>query len=242
MAQTRPRQRDINLESAPQLLEYAAAADRIAADGPRSVLDWGCGLGQMTRLLTDRGLEVTAFDYRIDASGLEQRALTRYPGLTQTVTDDPLAIPFPDDAFDAVLSMGVLEHVMDPDASLEEIHRVLVPGGTFYCYKLPNRTSYLEAIARRAGLYHHGVAEFDRLYDVESATAIVRRHGFDVLEAQLSNMLPLTVPGRLTDALRVPIWRTSNGLARIPGVNRLATNVELVARARPNPSGTAAGA
>ena len=53
--------------------------------------------------------------------------------------------------FDAVLSCGVLEHVEDPDASLDEIRRVLQPGGTFYVYKLPNRASYLEAIARRLG-------------------------------------------------------------------------------------------
>ena len=63
----------------------------------------------------------------------------------------------------------MLEHVEDPDASLEEIRRVLVAGGTFYVYKLPNRTSYLEAIARRAGLYYHGELEHDRVYDVRSA-------------------------------------------------------------------------
>lgn len=220
------------------MLEYEAAADRIAADAPRTVLDWGCGLGQMTRLLTDRGITVTAFDYRVDADGIRQRDLSRFPGLTAMVSDDPLVIPFPDNTFDAVLSMGVLEHVVNPGASLDEIHRVLVPGGTFYCYKLPNRRSYLEAIARRAGMYHHGVAAYDRLYDLESASELVRDHGFDVLETRFANMLPLGVPGRATDVLRGPIWHASNGLSRVPGLNRLATNVELVARARPPVSAT----
>ena len=232
MAQTRPRPSDINLESAPQMLEYEAAADRIAADGPATVLDWGCGWGHMTRLLTDRGMKVTAFDYHADADGLEHRDLERFPGLTMTVSNDPLTLPYESGTFDAVLSMGVLEHVMDPGASLDEIHRVLVPGGMFYCYKLPNRRSYLEAIARRAGMYHHGVAEHDRLYDVPSAVGLVRAHDFDVLEAGLANMLPLGVPGRFAERMSVPIFRAGNGLARVPGLRQLATNVELIARAR----------
>ena len=62
--------------------------------------------------------------------------------------------------------MGVLEHVMDPGASLDELRRVLVPGGLVYCYKLPNRFSYLEFVARHTGRYFHGEAEFDRLYDL----------------------------------------------------------------------------
>ena len=241
MAQTRPRQQDVNLSSAPQMLEYAAAADRIAADAPATVLDWGCLWGQMTQMLVDRGVEVTAFDYAEDAGGVIQRDLPRYPGLVATISDDPITLPFADATFDAVLSMGVLEHVMDPDASLDEIHRVLVPGGTFYCYKLPNRRSYLEAIARRSGRYYHGVAQFDRLYDVASATAMVRSHRFEIVEARLANMLPLGIPGRLTDTLSMPIWRTSNGLARVPGLSRLATNVELVARALTDSSASSSG-
>ena len=43
-----------------------------------------------------------------------------------------------------MLSCGVLEHVQDPDASLDEIRRVLRPGGTFYVTNLPNRYSYTE--------------------------------------------------------------------------------------------------
>src|SRR5207253_7876123 len=132
---------------------------------------------------------VTAFDYRPDAKDGLQR-LERYPHLQVRVSADPRRLPFADHSFDAVLSCGVLEHVEDPDASLEEIRRVLVPGGTLYVYKLPNRTSYLEAIARRAGLYYHGSLEHDRLYDVTSARELLGRHRFRVDEARLMNMLP----------------------------------------------------
>ena len=95
--------------------------------------------------------------------------MERYPQLSVYVSPETWKLPYADGSFPAVLSCGVLEHVADPDASLDEIRRILEPGGTFYVYKLPNRISYLEAIARRAGLYYHGVAEHDRLYDRRSA-------------------------------------------------------------------------
>jgi uncharacterized protein YbaR (Trm112 family) len=45
---------------------------------------------------------------------------------------DGLQLPFPDDVFDAVLSQAVLEHVPDPHRAVDEIRRVLKPGGTVY--------------------------------------------------------------------------------------------------------------
>ena len=65
----------------------------------------------------------------------------------------------------------------DPDASLKEIKRVLAPEGTLYVDKLPNRRSYLEAIARRLGLYYYGACD-DKLYDVPEAVGLLRRQRF----------------------------------------------------------------
>jgi SAM-dependent methyltransferase len=212
--------------------EYREIVRRIRADAPSRILDWGCGYGQVTDLLWRAGLAVTAFDYRPDSpEGLWP--LPRYSHLKAHVSHDPRRLPFADGSFDAVLSCGVLEHVEDPDASLEEIRRVLVPGGTFYVYKLPNRTSYLEAIARRLGLYYHGAMEHDRVYDRRSAMALLTRHGFSVQEIRLMNMLPLTITGRVAARAASVIWAFNRALSAIPGLNRLATNVELVARTQP---------
>ena len=92
MARTKPRPGDINLDSAPQMLEYRAAADRIAAGSARRILDWGCLWGQMTSLLIERGLDVTAFDYDDAAEGVEVRPLTKFPGLEATHSSDPVAL------------------------------------------------------------------------------------------------------------------------------------------------------
>lgn len=209
--------------------EYLAIVQRIAADRPTRVLDWGSGHGQMTDLMSRAGLTVSAFEYRPGANdGVEP--IPRFPHLSVRVSGDPRRLPFDDNSFDAVLSCGVLEHVEDPDASLEELRRVLTPTGTIYVHKLPNRTSYLEAIARRAGWYYHGAFKFDRLYDPGSATALLERHGFRVTEVRLVNMLPLTLTGGLVNRLARPLWWLNRVLSRVPVLNRLATNVELIAR------------
>lgn len=215
------------------MLEYDAIVHRIRADAPGRVLDWGCGYGQVSYLLWRAGLNVTSFEYRADAEA-EVLSLDRYPELSVHVSPDPRRLPFADGAFDAVLSCGVLEHVEDPDGSLDEIRRVLVPGGTFYVYKLPNRTSYLEAMARRMGLYYHGALENDRIYDRQSAVDLLLRHGFAVEEFRRMNMLPLTITGPLAARAARPIWGANRALSVIPGLNRFATNLELVARRDPS--------
>ena len=214
------------------MLQYRAIVDRIARDDPGRTLDWGCGFGQVSHLLREAGVDVVPFDYRPDRTEPGLEPLERYPALTAHVSPDPVALPFPDDNFASALSCGVLEHVSDPDGSLDELRRVLRPGGTLYVYNLPNRWSYVERLARMLGLYYHGALPDDRVYTLRSATALLERHGFDVRHARRARMLPLAVSGPLATRAARPIWLASSVLERVPGLNLVATTLELVASAR----------
>jgi SAM-dependent methyltransferase len=54
--------------------------------------------------------------------------------------------PFPDNAFDSCVSNYVCEHLDDPKEHLEEIWRVLKPGGT-YIFRTPNRLHYTAVVS-----------------------------------------------------------------------------------------------
>jgi SAM-dependent methyltransferase len=216
---------DVHLRSAPQLRQYEEIADQLARESVGKILDWGCGYGQISSFLRRRGVDVVAFDYRpgLDRPTTEQ--LDRYPEIVAHVSPDPVALPFDDATFDSALSCGVLEHVQDPDASLEEIKRVLKPGGRFYVFNLPNRYSYTERIAKLLGLYYHGEAPHDRVYTKRSTLDLFERHGYRVHALRRANMLPLSIaaPGVLYPA--------SKALATIPGLNTLSTTFQLIATA-----------
>jgi SAM-dependent methyltransferase len=226
---------DLNLRSAPQQLEYRAIYDRIIRDRPERILDWGCGHGHAAHALLAAGLDVVALEYDASARERQRRPLPFYPDVHAVLTPEPVRLPFEDASFDAVLSLGVLEHVPDPHRSLDEIHRVLKPGGTLYLYKLPNRYSYLERIAKLAGLSYHGSRPHDTLWTVGSTRQALKLHGFDPVMLRRANMLPLTLSNAPATRLAGTIWTLNRWLSRVPALNVLATNVDAIARRRAHP-------
>jgi SAM-dependent methyltransferase len=224
------RRPTVGLESWSLMEEYRHIARRIASEQDGPVLDWGCGLGQVTDLLQRANVDATAFDYQPPHEGW--RRLAHFPHITAYLTSDPVRLPFDSGSFDAVLSCGTLEHVADPPGSLAEIRRVLRPGGRFYVYKLPNRFSYVEFAARRFGAYHHGQGPFDRLYDIRAARTLLERHGFRIDEIRRANMLPITKAARYLPPKA--LWAGNRLLERVPGLNMVATNIEVVATASPS--------
>ena len=221
---------EAHLHAETQTREYRAIVDAIAADRPARVLDWGCGYGQISDMLLRRGLDVASFECRGPGSPDAEVALGHYPEIRAYVSSEPVALPYPDASFDAVLSCGVLEHVQNPGASLDELRRILRPGGRLYVYKLPNRFSWLEALARVLGMYYHGKLPDDKIYTRRSAVALIERHGFAVEESRLANFLPLTVEHELAHRYARAIWRANAALGRVPLLNLLDTNVEVIAR------------
>ena len=102
------------------------------ASGTSTVLDLGCGRGVHLQILARR-LPETARLVGIDSSedSIEAaRAATRGdPRFVFLLHDVAEGLPFEDAAFDRVLSMNVLEAIVDKATLLRHVGRVLAPGG-----------------------------------------------------------------------------------------------------------------
>jgi SAM-dependent methyltransferase len=74
--------------------------------------------------------------------------------LADSVVFDGAQFPFPDASFDVCVSNYVVEHVPDPALHLEEIRRVLVPGGA-YVFRTPNRYHYVGLVSSLTPHWFH---------------------------------------------------------------------------------------
>jgi SAM-dependent methyltransferase len=115
----------------PYPLEYAY---HLLGDvNGQRVIDFGCGSGANSALLTGRGARVWAIDISGDLLQLAQRRLVvsgRGGGAT-FIAGSAHDLPFPDGSIDVVFGIAILHH-LDLDLVGREVRRVLKPGGTLH--------------------------------------------------------------------------------------------------------------
>lgn len=134
----------INMKVLPaRLMDNYEFCARFAGDAIRttggSILDFGCGAGQIVRKLRER---------QFDAYGCDDFSLTHTSNVSADMAPYIKAmndghIPFKDNQFEIVLSNQVFEHVADLDATLREIYRVLKPSGMLLSL-FPDKTIWRE--------------------------------------------------------------------------------------------------
>jgi ubiquinone/menaquinone biosynthesis C-methylase UbiE len=163
------------------------------------VLDWGTGNGHFAYFLTRTGRHPTG--YTLEGASFAGWLGNPYKRFVTAPANEAVRLPFPDTSFDAVGSVGVLEHVRevggDEAASLAEIARVLRPGGVFLCYHLPCQASLIETLARMLGGRHQHRFRYTRA-DVER---LMRGAGLEILEHATYGAVPRNVLGGLPEVL-----------------------------------------
>jgi SAM-dependent methyltransferase len=97
----------------------------------RRILDVGCGSGPLLKALRDRGAIVTGIDKSAGMLELARRRLGEDDPADLQVAELGRLLPFPDDTFDDVTASLVLHYLEDWGPALNELHRVLKPGGRF---------------------------------------------------------------------------------------------------------------
>jgi len=98
--------------------------------GPNTkLLDAGCGIGFFTRYYARKKFDVTAVDLTSNAVEITKKSLSIF-GLTADVSEASIEkLPFAENTFDLVVSNGVIHHTENPPRAVDEIYRVLKPGG-----------------------------------------------------------------------------------------------------------------
>jgi ubiquinone/menaquinone biosynthesis C-methylase UbiE len=95
----------------------------------KKVLEVGVGLGTDFVRFVRAGAEATGIDLTEAAAGLVRKRLELEALDAEVRAADAEALPFADGSFDLVYSWGVLHHTPDTRKALDEVHRVLAPGG-----------------------------------------------------------------------------------------------------------------
>ena len=102
------------------------------------LLDLGCGFGRHAYEAARRGARVVAFDYaeqelkevRNTFGAMADAGEVRTASLAGAVEGDGTRLPFADASFDRIIASEVLEHIPDDQRALDELSRVLRPGGS----------------------------------------------------------------------------------------------------------------
>jgi SAM-dependent methyltransferase len=136
---------------------YADLAELLIQDAehkPRVLVIGGGELGQgMEEFVANADLELVETDV--------------YLGPRVAIVCDAHDLPFAEGVFDAVIVQAVLQHVISPTRVVEEIHRVLRPGGYVYA-----ETPFMQQV-------HGGSFDFTRFTDLGHRRLF---HGFDEVD------------------------------------------------------------
>jgi ubiquinone/menaquinone biosynthesis C-methylase UbiE len=118
-----------NTESNPINALYERPAIMALAGDVRGlrVLDAGCGPGIQAAELVGHGASVTGVDLSEGLLSIARERLGPQVSLHRADLSQPL--PFPDDAFDLVVSSLVMHYLAEWEPTLREFRRVLVPRG-----------------------------------------------------------------------------------------------------------------
>ena len=207
------------------VLEWLAALEG------ESILDLGCGDGQLTRRIAATGASVVGLD-----ASPEMVAAARLRGIAADVGSAE-ELPYPEKSFGAVFSNAALHWVRGQDAMMAEVRRVLKPGGRFVAEMGGHGNIAAIRVALRSVLARHGFGDREdgvNYYPtVEGYSRRLERHGFSVRRMELiprPTPLPASGMSAWLRTFRRGVLECLPGAVREPVVEETAALLEAVLR------------
>lgn len=234
------------LENSGQDL-YDHFYSRYADFGGKSILDLGCGYGGKIITYGRHGASLLC---GIDFNQVVLRKAKSHVGRTglsaQFVGANATTLPFPDSTFDVVISDDGFDHFKRPRAVLDEIRRILRPGGIGLVSFVPYRSTECSHMAEYLRLpWHHLlfsrrairqaldlVAAYDRSKSSDQASQRSDVAGvFATFENQLSRLTMKQFKQKLLGLAGVRLVRLrkqsrnwARPLTYLPGINEFFTD------------------
>lgn len=121
----------------------------------KAVLEVGCGAAVDLARFAKGGAVCTGVDLAQSAIALAKANFEQQGLQADLRVANGEALPFPDNTFDLVYAHGVVQYTADPQALVNEVRRVLKPGGQAI-FQVYNRISWLNALSKlmKVGLEH----------------------------------------------------------------------------------------
>ncbi|MDD2482688.1 MAG: class I SAM-dependent methyltransferase [Candidatus Shapirobacteria bacterium] len=145
------------------------------------VLEAGCGFGHWVFWMAEQGYQAVGVDLAPKAI-ITAKNYAKKNNLKncEFIEGDIRKLPIKDNYFDIIFSFGVIEHFHNPEIILDELKRVLKPGGKIF-FSVPNQYSFhtlTRIILKGIGKWHLG---YERSYSSKSLNILFRKCGFEVL-------------------------------------------------------------
>lgn len=153
-------------------------------NGGRRCLEVGCGRGSLSAYFSDHGYQCSLLDLSETVIGIAKSIFKKNALSGSFYVGDVHELPFEDNSFDLVFSIGLLEHIEDNTKCIREQMRILDDGGLFIAYVVPE---YTDNVQKEYNWINHILKGYVNLENTREKEDIYRSnhkssHYIDIME------------------------------------------------------------